>query len=55
MDVKRLKLQALHMRKAVQQVKERAILGQKAVVFMRDSKEKQKGKELVICPAGGFA
>ena len=53
-DVKRLKLQALHMRKAAQQVKEGAILGRKAVVFMRDSKEKHKGKELVIRSAGGF-
>ena len=40
------------MRKAAQQVKEGAILGQKAVVFMRDSKEKQKGKELVIRSVG---
>ena len=46
----RLKLRARQMRKMAKQVKEGAIVGQKAAVFVRELKGKSASKEIIIEP-----
>ena len=46
----RLKLRALQIRKIAKQVKEGAIVGQKAAVFVRELKGKSTSTEIIIQP-----